>query len=328
MRRETINYTMVGGFIVAMLVCLMVVAYLIVGRAGPNDLYYVHYGFVSGLKYGTPVYYEGYQVGQVEEIEPVRKDNSLRYRVDFSITKGWPIPSDSIARMMSTGLLSTVSININEGDSKELLAPGAEIIGQEGGDVLRVINEVALDLSNLANQSLRPLLDNLNRQVSRISDRVEKEGGEVWGDLSQMMKRLDQSAEAFQEFLSEENRRDLRSVVENAKVASESVVKISGLAEAATNGAVQLMEEVRETRAHLDKLVVDLDQTVTDNQDDLSASVRSLRHSLDVVSERVDQMAHHMEGTSRNLHEFSRQIRENPGSLLSNSPPAETAEQP
>ena len=35
--------------------------------------YFVTYNNVSGIKYGTPVAFEGYQVGQVEIIEPIGK---------------------------------------------------------------------------------------------------------------------------------------------------------------------------------------------------------------------------------------------------------------
>ena len=110
MKRDTINYVAVGGFVLAMLVALAALLFAITGRSGLMDTYYVQYKNVSGLKYGTPVYYQGYSIGQVDEIAPVHNGGGTRYRVTVSVQNGWPIPKDSIAAIMATGLLADVSI--------------------------------------------------------------------------------------------------------------------------------------------------------------------------------------------------------------------------
>ena len=71
MKRENINYLAVGLFVIVIMSAFFVVVYKITGRTGPTDHYFVTYDNVTGIKYGTPVSYEGYQVGQVELIEPV-----------------------------------------------------------------------------------------------------------------------------------------------------------------------------------------------------------------------------------------------------------------
>jgi phospholipid/cholesterol/gamma-HCH transport system substrate-binding protein len=62
---------------------------------------------------------------------------------------------------------------------------------------------------------------------------------------------------------------------------------------------------------------------VEDNREDLERSIRSLRHTLEEVAVQTEIILHDMEGTSRNMHEFSRQIRQNPGLLLGGKPPRE-----
>ena len=45
-------------------------------------------------------------------------------------------------------------------------------------------------------------------------------------------------------------------------------------------------------------------------------SVTDLRHTFRSLSQRVDAITYNLEGTSRNLSEFSRTIRNNPAVLL------------
>ncbi|MEQ8231707.1 MAG: MlaD family protein, partial [Gammaproteobacteria bacterium] len=103
MKRDTVNYTLVGAFVVAMAVAFVVLLMAVTGRGGPSDTYFVYYENVAGLKFGTGVYYEGYQVGQVEGIEPETTAEGMRYRVTLSITAGWRIPADSVARVAEIG---------------------------------------------------------------------------------------------------------------------------------------------------------------------------------------------------------------------------------
>ena len=85
MKRENINYIVVGSFVVVMLVAFFVVMYQVTGRSGPTEQYFVMYSNVTGVKYGTPVLYEGFQVGQVEQIQPVRESGKTRYQLTLAV---------------------------------------------------------------------------------------------------------------------------------------------------------------------------------------------------------------------------------------------------
>jgi phospholipid/cholesterol/gamma-HCH transport system substrate-binding protein len=50
-----------------------------------------------------------------------------------------------------------------------------------------------------------------------------------------------------------------------------------------------------------------------------------MRFVMETLSRHIDTIAQNMEGTSRNMYEFSRHIRQNPGLLLGGTPPAEKA---
>ena len=127
MKRDNVNYFLVGLLVLVALFLLLGSLYVITGRSGPTDNYVVHYRDVSGLGFGSAVFYQGYRVGQVERIEPEQVDGKTRFRVDFSVSEGWQIPADSKAALLSSGLLADVFIGIREGESEQVLPPGAEI---------------------------------------------------------------------------------------------------------------------------------------------------------------------------------------------------------
>ena len=174
MKREHINYFAVGVFVITMFVAFFVVMYFVTGRTGPSEDYYVYYRNVTGLKFGTGVFYEGFRVGQVEGIEPETDAEGTRYRLSLSIKRDWEIPNDSVAKIVSSGLIAAPQIGIEEGSSKVILKPGEEIIGKEQQNMFAALNEAAGEIRFLSRNGVMPLLENLNRQVSDISSHVIK----------------------------------------------------------------------------------------------------------------------------------------------------------
>ena len=68
MRNAKINYVVVGSFVLAMIVALVISIAMISGRTGATDNYYSMFEDVSGIDFGTKVLFDGYHIGQVEEI--------------------------------------------------------------------------------------------------------------------------------------------------------------------------------------------------------------------------------------------------------------------
>ena len=121
MKRENVNYFLTGLVALGSLALLLGTLFVITGSSGPTDDYVVRYRNVAGLAFGTPVFYQGYRIGQVESISPEREVEETRFRVDFSVQDGWQIPKDSEAQLMSSGLLSDVFISIREAKEKLFL---------------------------------------------------------------------------------------------------------------------------------------------------------------------------------------------------------------
>ena len=79
------------------------------------------------------------------------------------------------------------------------------------------------------------------------------------------------------------------------------------------------------TRENVDRILKTLDNMLTDNKLDVETAIIDLRHVVDTVARHIDALNQNMEGAARNMNEFSRQIRQNPGLLLGGKAPPDQA---
>lgn len=328
MKRDNINYVVVGTFVLIMLAAFFFVLYLVTGRTGPTDVYYVSYTNVTGVKYGTPVLYEGYQVGQVEDIEPTRGTGGTRYKLTLAVSRGWAIPEDSIASLVASGLLSAITVEIKEGGSQKLLKPGEYLQGREAANIFSAVNEVAGELQSLSRDSLKPMIDNLNNQINSLAGELKslttesirplvdninnKLDKQVFADINSLLTKLNESSDRLLVLMDDDNLENLNQFLVNMQTASSTLN--------------DLLDRIEETRAAMNGVLIDIDHLVVDNKEDVKSSVNNLQKSLDIISQNINAIIYHIEGSSRNVHELSRQLRENPSLILKSSPQQEETE--
>jgi len=264
---------------------------VLAGRTGATDDYHVHFANVMGLSSGTQVLYQGYPVGMIEDIRPMVREGRQVFRLDLSVERGWPIPEDSVATITASGLLSAVVINVEAGASETLLEPGSEISSVEAPDLFAAMSSVAEDMGELIEGSLKPMLDALG------------EGGpEIIADLEAFTAKLNETLAKIDGFLSEENARRIEDTLENLESTSVSFAAVSG--------------ELEQTRLRVDELLDSVNGMVEENRRPVGQAVVDLHESLESVSRHIEAIAYHLEVTTRNMNEFSRQIRENPSVII------------
>ena len=343
MKSNRINYVIVGFFVLAMLAGLIVVIALLTGRTGATDGYFAVYRNVTGVKFGTQVLYEGYPVGQVEEVTPQAEDGRMRFRVDFTVQEGWRIPRDSIAQVAASGLLAAVTLNLHAGASDQALEPGSEVKGKEAANLFAVMSSVASDISDLSENDVKPLIANISQIVDTITEVMKEDGlvlvhelRTVTLDLAKRLPRIAENIEALAErapkiagdveaLIADMNRTGdevnaLVSPVNRRKVEAF----LEDLGTAGTNIA-GMSADLRETRQRIDKIIETAGTMVSDNRLDVEKAIIDLRYVVDSTARHIDALNQNLEGASRNMYEFSRQIRQNPGLLLGGTPPADNA---
>lgn len=311
MKRDTVNYAAVGAVVLAALALLLFTLLRITGTRTGEVGYLAHYDNVTGLAYGAPVFYEGFRVGHVSGITPDRKQGRTRYRVDLSIRGDWPIPSDSVAKLASTGLLADISVAIHEGESKLMLKPGAELQSQGGGDVFAAMNELAGELTDLSRQRIRPLVISLQDNVDRIGSELATATPQLVADARSLLTRLNQASAALNEVLSEPNRAHVSSTLEDLAATADNARALSA--------------ELKQTQARLDELMTEAGAAVKENRPALKDAIADLSQITATLAMRIDGIAQNLDSASRNVNEFTREIRKNPNRLLF-TPPADKVE--
>lgn len=293
------------------LALLFVVLYQITGRSGASDNYHTFYQQVAGLRYGTPVYFEGYRIGQIEAITPQREGTQTNFRVDFSVEKDWPIPSDSVAAIATSGLLSDVFIVLNQGESAQMLPPETLITGREASDIFGSINALADDVSDLTESHIQPLLELLATRVDSITANIDSSTPQLVEDVGQLLDQLNASASSLNTLMGKENLNHVSTILANFSQTSKDTQLLAA--------------ELADARSELKQLIADLGAIASDNRDGISGTVTELEAAILLLSQRLDSITFNMDEASRNLNEFARAIRRSPNRLLF-SPDADETE--
>mgnify|MGYP003981785887 FL=1 len=87
MRSNKINYLVVGTFVLLTIGGLVVSIAWLLGQTGPVESYHAIYRNVTGVKFGSQVFYEGYPIGQITEVVPEERDGRMVFRIDFDVTQ-------------------------------------------------------------------------------------------------------------------------------------------------------------------------------------------------------------------------------------------------
>jgi phospholipid/cholesterol/gamma-HCH transport system substrate-binding protein len=294
-KRDSVNYVLVGVVVVAALAVLLVALVMITGRGGASTGYYTHYRNVTGLRFGAPVFYEGYRIGQVGAITPERGAGGTRYKVELAVRRDWPIPKDSIARLTSTGLLADVAVGISEGSSKDVAAPGSELKGLENADIFTAVNELAAQLSELTRDQIAPLIKNLSQHVDSIASVIDKNTPELVEQSRQLLHRLNAVSDSLGDVLKPENRAAVSAILGNVKNLSGDLIA---------------------TQQQLHDALQQIDSMIRENRPGVRDAVSDLRATLAALSARMDSITQHLAIASRNFDEFSHEIRKHPNALL------------
>ncbi len=320
MRTLNLNYPAVGAFVLAMLVCAIAAGAMLTGRSGPSDAYHVVLDNVADIRFGTVVRYEGYPVGQIDGIVPLPDDAGMTFRVELSVEQGWRIPEDSVARIGSSNLLANKTIDITGGDSDVAIRPGNAIPGAPPADMFAAMSSLAGEIGDMNRDSVRPLVDRIGSVVGEIDTLIRRDLGRitasvaaVTGDaegrvpailasLDSMTADLDTTVGTVQGLVTPETVDSIGRTIRNAETMSADFADLGG--------------RLAGTAAELDVLIGRIDTLVAENDGEVAESLGNAAYVLRTVAQSIDSLSHDLEGSARNMNEFSRQIRQDPGALF------------
>ena len=302
-------------------VLLVVFLFFIVGNTlfKKRDNYFITYSNVSvnGLQLGSAVKYYGINIGRVEDITFKRK-NLNDVIVDISVKAGTPIKEDVKASLVGVGITGLKQIEITGGsDEAALLEPGSEI--ESGTSAISDITgkaEVIAEKSELLINRLNDLFDDTNREkVAGILKNTEsllaslnKVAIEKESEISDIITNMDTISV------------NLKNFVYNAELATARINEIlmSDRIDTIIYNTEAFTDSLKQTR--IKKLV---NQELVNSINNLNLVLKQVSDTfthidLTVLKGREDllQTLEELEEAAEYLREFSRQINEDPSSLL------------
>ena len=151
--------------------------------------FYAEYDMVNGLVPANSVSIKGMKVGQVKTLYFSSKD-PRKIVVELIVESDYPIPDNSVAKIVSTGLIGSKEIQIELGDSK---------IELKDGDTLNAMTEASLG-------------EEVNRQLIPLKRKAED-----------LLSSIDTVATIVQELLNPNTRDNLFKAIEHVKEALENL---------------------------------------------------------------------------------------------------------
>jgi phospholipid/cholesterol/gamma-HCH transport system substrate-binding protein len=148
MQPSPIRDLTVGLFVLAGLAAIAYLSVQVGGLQGERGFHiYATFDQIGGLRPRAPVVVSGVQVGQVTSIE---LDKNLRARVNMDVDPSLELPVDTMASIMTEGVLGNKFLALEPGAEDELLKDGEEVAFTESAVLLerligKFVNDAGLD---------------------------------------------------------------------------------------------------------------------------------------------------------------------------------------
>jgi len=302
MKQKVSHYFWVGLFTLGIGSLTLVLMVIMAGKQVDHVNYNSYYKNVSGISFGTPVYFEGYRVGQIETISPEFNNQQVSFKVSYSVVKGWQIPKDSNAQIHAAGLLSDMSININGGEAQEYFKPGDTIPGKPPADLFSQLGETSDKVSDLADDKITPMLDMLHERLDNITQQVDTALPDILNNITTASEDLSLVLKDTRKIVGEQNQARIESTLSNLSELTTQVQK-----------SVKTLDQGLN---NINGLVTDARALLTGEDSNMAQILQSGSHVMHMLSARFDILMNDIESAARNLNEATNEIRKKPSSLI------------
>ncbi|HBS87139.1 MAG: hypothetical protein A2W91_02890 [Bacteroidetes bacterium GWF2_38_335] len=206
-----------------------------------EQVFYAKYDKINGLDRGRPVLINGHQVGQVRSIE---MNDDFTVIVEFTVTKDVNIPLNTVARIVSQGIMGNMAIDLVIYDTTAT---------HVSGDIL-----------------LSDIEKNLQTQVSEEVAPVKKKAEQLLADIDTVII-------AVQTILSE-------NTAQNLKKSIESIRNTIGYLEGTAMSLDTLMKGQRAKLARIIGNVESFSANLKDNNDRITNVIRNFSSISDTLA--------------------------------------------
>ena len=264
------------------------------------NVIYTKFDNVEGLIKGSNVYYNGFKIGTVQEMQYlVQEDSAL---ITLSISEDIQLPEGSMAQLASPDFLGSPTIRIIKSNSTEPMEWGSYLKGIQKEGLLNTLTDKGTVISDsvtvtitLLNEKLRAL-DFLNQQSSN--------------DIGSALSNVKQTSDYLLEAITS-NSDELNEMIGSAKRSLETIEDISDSSRVSIEQSIKNLEVLSVEMSQLTRELSATSTTLNSVLEKIDLGEGSLGLLLNDSSlyENVDSLSY-------NLNELIKGIKEDPKRYL------------
>jgi phospholipid/cholesterol/gamma-HCH transport system substrate-binding protein len=310
MKKNTVNNTKLGLFVLAGLLVLVILLYMI-GRNreffGSSFVIKAHFQNVQGLASGNNVRYGGIEIGTVSKVK-ILNDTLIEVSMIVDNDMKQYIRKNAVASIGTEGFIGNKVVNIAPGREAAALIDEGDIIAvQESVDtdqMLQTLGETSNDIAVLV-QGLKTTIDRINKSDA------------LWDLMSD--KNLPASLRASAANLhvtttrAAQTTRDIQSLVADIKSGKGSLGML--LTDTAVSGNLEMaLEKLNRVGSEAEQLVQTMNAVATEVQSDLnngsgplntllkdSSMVIKITETIDNLQKGTESFNENMEALKQNF---------------------------
>ena len=189
-----------------------------------TNTYYVYYDRIEGLTKSSIVNINGFQVGQVSDIEFLPQDNQ-RLKVKLEISNEFLLPTNSIAKITSTDLLGSKGIDlIFNKDATTYHKPNDVLKGEVEQSLKEQVSIEMLPIKNQAENLMKELV-NIIEIISYIFNEETRDNLEKsFASIRATLFNIENSASTFDKMLTNESTQ-ISKIISNIESLTSSLQK-------------------------------------------------------------------------------------------------------
>jgi len=302
------HHVLIGAFTLVALAAVLLFA-LWLGKTSLNRQYHyydiVFTESVTGLSKGSPVQYNGIQIGEVSQLKLDPKD-PRKVLARIQVAADTPIKTDTRAKLGLLGLTGVAFVQLTGG------APHSAMLMPTQENPVPVIQSESSALTKLLESggdvvtSLNGILDRLGKLVS--DQNVDR--------ITNTPRNIDQTTSTLAA-----ERDDLRNLIHEAAQASQQLNQTLAGANQLVNGpGRETLERAATAMASLQKATQTLDKLLEDNQGSLQSGLRGV--------DQIGPALRELRSALRDIHQLTNKLQANPaGYLFGRQQPSEFSPQ-
>lgn len=309
------KYTRLGFLVVISIAILIWGLSYLKGRDifKKNNLYHVVYERIDGLSESNKVILNGYQIGQVSEIQ-FSKNRMDRLIVTFTVDSKIKIPLNSVAQIVSSDLMGTRSIDIILSNESGFHQPSDTISGSVEQDLREQVSMQVLPIKNKAEQLLGTLDSAITVLTVIFNEDARQNLSESFQNINRTIENIERTTSDLQSVVASEkenvkeiiaNFRDITEVFNQNTAQLENVItNLSAFSDTLSQVSVtpvlnNIMTATNEIKGVIEKL----------NQDDNTAGLllndERLYNSLSLLTSDLGSLVRDIQNNPQRYLQFS-----------------------